>query len=81
MPIGEAIGYAVLVKCLLEKPGRAANWLESVGIRTIEQADQLTEALLIGGRQTVFNGLSIEKLTESLFAFADMFCEEAEKIL
>ena len=79
MPIGEALGYAVLVKCLLEKPGRAENWLESVGIRTIEQADALTEELLNVGERAVFNGQRIKELTDSLFAFAELFCEETDK--
>lgn len=79
MLIGEALGYAVLVKSLLEKPGRAENWLESVGIRTIEQADELTVILLEKGEKTDFNGQSIKKLTDSLIAFADLFCEEKNK--
>ena len=79
MPIEEALGYAVLVKCILEKPGRAENWLESVGIRTIEQADALTSILLEKGEKADFNGQSIKELTDSLFAFAELFCEEKDK--
>ena len=79
MPIGEALGYAVLVKCLLEKPKRAENWLESVGIRTIEQADTLTAGLLEKGEGAVFNGTSIAELADSLLAFAELFCEDSEK--
>ena len=50
-----------------------------MGIRTIEQADALTEELLNVGERAVFNGQSIAQLADSLFAFAELFCEETDK--
>lgn len=79
MPIMEAAGYALLVKNLLKEPYATECLLQSMGLKSIQDADCLTKLLLEQGNQPLFMGQSMKQLAGRLFALADADCRREEQ--
>lgn len=79
LPIGEAVGYMLLVKGLLRTPDVVAEWLKANGIETVADADVLTDKLLLEGNATKIKGKSLVQLSDELFALAEQALEEKER--
>ncbi len=79
LPIEEALGYVVLVKSLFSILDNTLNWLEAIGLTTVEASDALADRLLEQGSDTVIQGKSITEAADELFDLAETALNGKEK--